>query len=75
MGAIVGGLLVLTIGWLVGRSTERARRAHVDHRKTRALVAGLRKTAWKETGQALKAMAAMSVFCLVLFVIAWRGAR
>lgn len=74
MSALVtAGLIALFIGWAVGRSVEKARRAHVDHRKTRTLVAGLRKTAWRETGQALKAVVGMSAVFIVAFVLAWRG--
>jgi hypothetical protein len=72
---ITAAVLVLLLGWTVGRSVERARRAHVDHRKTRQLVGGLRKTAWRETGQAFKAVAGMGAVFALMFVIAWRGAR
>ncbi|HLL64336.1 MAG TPA: hypothetical protein VK453_01165 [Micromonosporaceae bacterium] len=76
MSAVMtGAVLVLMLGWVMGRSMERARRAHVDHTKTRTLVGGLRKTAWRETGQAIRATLVITAVFAVMFVMAWRGGR
>ena len=54
----MGGAVLATfagaaiIGWMMGWFAERARRSRSDYMKTKALVPGLKKTAWRDMRKA-----------------------
>jgi hypothetical protein len=73
--AMLGALVALALGLAVGSSSQRARRARSDYRKTRSLVLGLRKTAWSESIRGLRITAVCAAIALALFVVMNRLGR
>lgn len=68
MGSLlVGVCIALAIGLSVGRIQERAKRARTDYAKTKLLVSGMRKTAWRSTIVALRAAVLVGFALVVVF--------
>jgi len=70
MGSVMVSVIVaLVVGLTVGRIHEKARRARSDYVKTRALVAGMRKTAWTTTFESIRAVFLVGIGLLVVFAM------
>jgi hypothetical protein len=69
----VGTLIALFVGLWAGAVFARAGRARRDHRNTKKLVAGMRKTFWSLVFQSVRAGLVIGFFA-VAFVLGMRAA-
>ena len=70
MGPVLVCVVVATIaGLMAGSANQRARRARLDYRRTKALIPAARKIAWTETLRGLAVVATATTALLVVAVI------
>lgn len=73
MGSVMFGVvLALVAGLLLGRITEKARRARSDYVKTRQLVGGMRKASVTAILDATRAVVIVAAVLLVAFIAMYK---
>ena len=73
MGSVLVGLVgALVVGLLLGRITEKARRARSDYIKTRQLVLGMRKASVTAFVDAARAVIIVGGVLLVAFLAMYK---